>query len=89
MEHLAFSATKDYTNHDLIVFLESIGCEFGACNNAYTSLDETVYELLVPVDKPEILSTALHVLAEFSSEVKVIALIFCEAGLLVFRATCS
>lgn len=71
MEHLAFSATKDYTNHDLVVFLESIGCEFGACNNAYTSFDETVYELLVPVDKPEILSTALHVLAEFSTEVSI------------------
>lgn len=69
VEHLAFSATKDYLDHDLVHFLESIGSKFGPCNNAYTSLEETVYEILVPVDRPEILSKALHILAEFSTEV--------------------
>lgn len=69
VEHLAFSATKKYTNHDIVKFLESIGAEFGACQNAVTSADDTVYELLVPVDKPELLSQAISVLAEFSSEV--------------------
>lgn len=69
VEHLAFSATKKYTNHDIVKFLESIGAEFGACQNAMTSADETVYELFVPIDKPELLSQAISVLAEFSSEV--------------------
>ena len=69
MEHLAFSATNKYTNHDLVKFLESIGAEFGACGNAYTSFDETVYELFVPIDKPGLLSEAIAVLSEFSSEV--------------------
>ncbi|KAL0338988.1 UNVERIFIED_CONTAM: Zinc protease PQQL-like [Sesamum angustifolium] len=73
VEHLAFSATKKYTNHDIVKFLESIGAEFGACQNAVTSADETVYELFVPVDKPELLSQAISVLAEFSSEVRVSA----------------
>ncbi len=40
----AFNATKDFENHALIAFLESIGAEFGACSNAYTSADETVRE---------------------------------------------
>ncbi|GAA0155968.1 metalloprotease [Lithospermum erythrorhizon] len=71
VEHLAFSATEKYTNHDIVKFLESIGAEFGACQNAMTSADETVYELFVPVDKPELLSQALLVLAEFSTEVRV------------------
>ncbi|GAY50432.1 zinc protease PQQL-like [Citrus sinensis] len=71
VEHLAFSATEKYTNHDIIKFLESIGAEFGACQNAVTSADETVYELFVPVDKPELLSRAISVLAEFSTEVRV------------------
>lgn len=70
VEHLAFSATKKYTNHDIVKFLESIGAEFGACQNAVTSSDETVYELFVPIDKPELLSQAISVLAEFSSEVR-------------------
>jgi len=69
VEHLAFSATSRYTNHDIVKFLESIGAEFGACQNALTSSDETIYELLVPVDKPGLLSQAISVLAEFSSEV--------------------
>ena len=30
-EHLAFNGTENYTNHDLVKFLESIGAEFGAC----------------------------------------------------------
>ncbi|CAL9145042.1 unnamed protein product [Musa hybrid cultivar] len=71
VEHLAFSATKKYNNHDIVKFLESIGAEFGACQNALTSSDETIYELLVPVDKPDLLSQAISVLAEFSSEVRV------------------
>ncbi|KAL7167977.1 hypothetical protein ACSBR2_038415 [Camellia fascicularis] len=71
VEHLAFSATKKYTNHDIIKFLESIGAEFGPCQNAVTSADETVYELFVPIDKPELLSQAISILAEFSSEVRV------------------
>ncbi|CAL5215055.1 unnamed protein product [Lathyrus oleraceus] len=71
VEHLAFSATKRYNNHDIVKFLESIGAEFGACQNAVTSSDDTVYELLVPVDKPELLSQAISVLAEFSSEIRV------------------
>ncbi|CAA6666109.1 unnamed protein product [Spirodela intermedia] len=70
VEHLAFSATKKYSNHDIVKFLESIGAEFGACQNALTSSDETIFELLVPVDKPELLSLAISVLAEFSSEVR-------------------
>lgn len=71
VEHLAFSATRQYTNHDIVRFLESIGAEFGACQNASTSPDETIYELLVPIDKPEILSQALNILAEFSTEVSI------------------
>uniref|UniRef100_A0A0D6R038 Peptidase M16 N-terminal domain-containing protein n=1 Tax=Araucaria cunninghamii TaxID=56994 RepID=A0A0D6R038_ARACU len=71
VEHLAFSATKKYTNHDIVRFLESIGAEFGACQNASTSADETIYELLVPVDKPQLLSQAISILAEFSLEIRI------------------
>lgn len=45
LEHLAFSATESFQRHDVVKFLESIGASFGACTNAYTSYDETVFEL--------------------------------------------
>ncbi|KAL2635876.1 hypothetical protein R1flu_007355 [Riccia fluitans] len=70
VEHLAFSATRQYTNHDIVKFLESVGAEFGACQNASTSPDETIYELFIPIDKPELLSQAVSILAEFSTEIR-------------------
>ncbi|XP_071689316.1 zinc protease PQQL-like [Rutidosis leptorrhynchoides] len=73
VEHIAFSATKRYTNHDIVDFLESIGTEFGACQNAVTSSNETIYDLFVPVDKPHLLSQALSILAEFSTEIRISA----------------
>lgn len=66
LEHLAFSATQLFSRHELVAFLESAGLAFGACQNAYTSADETVYELLVPLDAPGLLAQALHVLAQFA-----------------------
>merc|ERR1719494_482104 len=43
IEHLGFHATKNFQKHSLVKYLESIGAPFGACQNAYTSFDETVY----------------------------------------------
>ncbi|CAE7575995.1 unnamed protein product, partial [Symbiodinium necroappetens] len=59
IEHLGFSATKAYENHAIVKFLESIGAPFGACQNAYTSFDRTVYTLHVPTDKDGILEESL------------------------------
>jgi len=56
IEHLGFSATKSYENHAIVKFLESIGAPFGACQNAYTSFDRTVYTLHVPTDKEGLLT---------------------------------
>jgi predicted Zn-dependent peptidase len=72
LEHLAFNATETFTKHALVNFLEAAGLPFGACQNAHTSADETVYELLLPVDGPEheLLSQALSVLAEFASKIR-------------------
>eukprot|EP00930_Biecheleria_cincta_P028375 TRINITY_DN19804_c0_g1_i1.p1 TRINITY_DN19804_c0_g1~~TRINITY_DN19804_c0_g1_i1.p1 ORF type:complete len:1087 (+),score=250.00 TRINITY_DN19804_c0_g1_i1:127-3387(+) len=66
IEHLGFSATKAYENHAIVKFLESIGAPFGACQNAYTTFDRTVYTLHVPTDKEGILDESLRVLREFA-----------------------
>ena len=47
--------------------MESIGAEFGACQNAHTSFDETVYELLVPTQD---LGKALSVFSEFACKIR-------------------
>ena len=40
VEHLAFRATENNDNFAIVRFLESIGAEFGACQNAYTSMGQ-------------------------------------------------
>src|SRR5258707_15763683 len=55
VEHMAFNGTKNFPKQDIVKFMESIGMRFGAHVNAYTSFDETVYMLQVPVDKPDVL----------------------------------
>ena len=64
LEHMAFNGTENFQGNDLINYMESIGMEFGAHLNAYTSFDETVYLLTVPTDQPELLDTGLAVLRD-------------------------
>lgn len=59
-----------YTNHDIVKYLESIGAEFGACQNAYTSADDTVYEFLVPTDEADVLENSFAVFAEFATKIR-------------------
>ncbi|KAK9846440.1 hypothetical protein WJX81_003803 [Elliptochloris bilobata] len=70
VEHLAFNATEKYQSHQIVQLLEELGLDFGACSNAYTSADETVYELMVPLDKPEVLEKTLDVLAQFATAIR-------------------
>jgi zinc protease len=66
LEHMAFNGTKNFEKHEIINFLESIGMKFGPEVNAYTSFDETVYGIKVPLDKPEYLSKGLLVLHDWA-----------------------
>lgn len=68
LEHMMFNGTARYPANDLIAVLESFGTEFGPDINAYTSFDETVYELGVPTDDPQVVATAVEVLREWARE---------------------
>ena len=50
MEHMNFNGLKHFPKNELVSYLQSIGVEFGADLNAYTSFDETVYILPIPSD---------------------------------------
>lgn len=45
LEHMAFNGTKTYPGKNLLNYLQSKGIRFGADINAYTSFDETVYNI--------------------------------------------
>ncbi len=67
LEHMAFQGTKNLPGKTIIEYMESVGVKFGSNINAYTSLDETVYNLdAVPTYRQGIIDTALLVLHDWS-----------------------
>ena len=68
-EHMSFNGTKNFPKHELIKYFESIGMEFGPEINAYTSFDETVYMLKVPLDTAEFMEKGLQVLYDWACQV--------------------
>ena len=68
LEHMAFNGTKHFPEKGIINFLERHGVAFGENINAYTSQNETVYNLSdVPVNKPGVLDTCLLILNDWSN----------------------
>lgn len=66
MEHMNFNGTKRFPKNELVNYLQSIGVEFGADLNAYTSFDETIYILPVPTDKPGLVDKGLQILEDWA-----------------------
>lgn len=67
LEHMAFNGTKNFPGKTLLSTLEKNGVAFGRNINAYTSWDQTVYNLSdVPVEKPGLIDTCLRILADWS-----------------------
>ncbi|MCZ4308475.1 insulinase family protein [Vibrio sp. 10N.286.46.A8] len=48
VEHMAFNGSKNFSQNDVIRLFEDAGASFGDDINAYTSYEETVYELDLP-----------------------------------------
>lgn len=69
LEHMAFNGSKNFPGKKTMLnYLETIGVKFGANVNAYTSFDETVYNLSnVPLAREAIIDSCLLVLHDWSS----------------------
>ncbi len=67
LEHMLFNGTEEFPENELIAVLRSFGAGFGADINAYTSFDETVYQLTMPTEDPEVVATGLDVLDQWLS----------------------
>jgi zinc protease len=66
MEHMNFNGTKNFQKNELVNYLQSIGVEFGADLNAYTSFDETVFILPIPTDKPGNLDKGFQIIEDWA-----------------------
>ncbi|HTL35091.1 MAG TPA: insulinase family protein [Kofleriaceae bacterium] len=69
-EHMAFNGTKRFPKNDIIKYLERIGMRFGADLNAYTTWDQTVYQLEVPSDSADYMTKGLDILRDWAGDVQ-------------------
>ena len=73
LEHMAFNGTKNFPDKGIIDCMERQGVKFGADINAYTSDDETVYNLdNVPTSDPAIVDSALLILHDWSGYISLL-----------------
>ena len=68
LEHMCFNGTEHFPGNGVVKYCESIGVKFGADLNAYTSIDETVYNIdNVPVGKiPSAIDSCLLILHDWA-----------------------
>ena len=69
LEHMCFNGTTNFPGKGIINWLETIGVKFGENLNAYTSIDETVYNIdNVPVIRDGIVDSCLLILHDWAND---------------------
>ncbi|MDE5560690.1 MAG: insulinase family protein [Bacteroidaceae bacterium] len=69
LEHMCFNGTTHYPGDALLRYLEGIGVKFGEQLNAYTSIDETVYNINnVPTGRVSTVDSVLLILHDWSCD---------------------
>ena len=68
LEHMCFNGTEHFPGNGVVKYCEKIGVKFGADLNAYTSIDETVYNIdNVPVSTtPSAIDSCLWILHDWA-----------------------
>jgi zinc protease len=67
LEHMAFNGTKNFAGKGILNTLQKHGAVFGKDINAYTSFDETVYNIDNIPTKDGLVDTALLILNDWSN----------------------
>src|SRR5690606_33291898 len=67
LEHMAFNGTKNFESKGILNTMQQHGLLFGRDINAYTSFDETVYNINNVPTTPELIDTGLLVLHDWAN----------------------
>ncbi|MEH0157697.1 insulinase family protein [Limibacter armeniacum] len=69
LEHMAFNGTTTFPNNTMLDMLERHGVKFGKDVNAYTSLNETVYNISrVPTANDMVVDSCIMILRDWCNE---------------------
>jgi len=67
LEHMCFNGTQNFPGNGVIQYCQRIGVQFGPDLNAYTSMDETVYNIdHVPTTTPGAIDSCLMILHDWA-----------------------
>lgn len=67
LEHMCFNGTENFPGNKVIEWLETVGVKFGQNLNAYTSIDETVYNISnVPTARESVQDSCLLILHDWA-----------------------
>ncbi len=64
LEHMAFNGSKNFPPGSVVPFFQSLGLTFGQHQNAFTSFEQTTYQLAVPNNDPETLKKAFTFMSD-------------------------
>lgn len=67
LEHMAFNGTDNFKGKEILNTMQKHGLVFGRDINAYTSFDETVYNINNIPTTPELIDTGLLILKDWSN----------------------
>ena len=68
LEHMCFNGTENFPGNKIISWLESKGVKFGQNLNAYTAVDETVYNISnVPIADVAVQDSCLLILHDWAN----------------------
>ncbi|MFN7337869.1 MAG: M16 family metallopeptidase, partial [bacterium] len=59
LEHMAFNGSKNFPPGEVVKFFQSLGMTFGRDQNAFTSFEQTVYQLSLPDVKTDTIDKGL------------------------------
>ena len=68
MEHMNFNGTTHFPKNELVSYLQKSGVRFGADLNAYTSFDETIFQLPIPADDSSILQNGFQIMRDWAQD---------------------
>ncbi|GAA4101786.1 M16 family metallopeptidase [Mucilaginibacter panaciglaebae] len=69
VQHMAFEGTRDFPKKNLDNYLARLGDRYGADISAFTSFDETTYQLTVPTDTAKIFADGFNLLANWAARI--------------------
>ncbi|MCW5765264.1 MAG: insulinase family protein [Phycisphaeraceae bacterium] len=64
LEHMAFNGSKNFPPGSVVPFFQSLGMQFGRDQNAFTSFEQTTYQMALPDTSPENIDRAMLFLSD-------------------------